>query len=151
MACLSRKNFSKRKSEKRGTWWLGNSPAAAARASCAPTPAQPHGAPMVAPKALHSYPKSIPSHPSSGGQVLMPTAPGGNIPDPAAQRHHALNPCAPGEAAEEAQWHSCATGPTGCLRGRRRWPCRGELQGSGSQQSPERLTVFFRTIRCTRS
>ena len=52
---LSRKNFSKRKSEKRDTWWMmGNFPAAA---SLGFLPTQPHGTPSVAQKAPHSYPR----------------------------------------------------------------------------------------------
>ena len=39
--------------------------------------------------------------PSSRGQTLKPTAPGGRVPDAATQRHLAPNPCDPGEAAEE--------------------------------------------------
>ena len=112
----------------------------------------------VGPGGTWQLPSQV-STPEAWGRVLIrtcrtqaahpatPAGPGQSMPDPAAQRHRAPNPCTPlgssrGGTHLHSQWqpqgHPCPAGPTGSLRGRWRRSHRGELQGSESQQSPER-------------
>ena len=135
VASLSRRNFSKRKSEKKRhsvavwgvllkqppwppvpltlpshvalPWWH--------RGPCTHTQSQWR----VSTQTFNCGTGGCPSSPCSRGQVLTSEAQGWTVPDPASQRHLAPKPCAQGEAAEEA--HTCilsgSHGSTPALQG----------------------------------
>ena len=150
-ADFGRMNFSKRKCEKRHSQRLfRNSPAATVPSSALLTLPSPlvlpwwHGRPCA-----HTRRPRESAHPNLRDQQLP------DLPLPQAWDRAPLTPPprgtkypTPAPLGKQHRRHApastAAAGPTGSLRGKLTHPCRGELQCSGSQQSPERFNPVGR-------
>ena len=152
-AGLSRRNFSKTKRGKTSTQWLFGEFCCSRHPSLLrpyPCPSAWHSSSDVeGPSLTHKAP----------GKVLIRTCGDWWMPDHACRpRRECSLPCCPEvpctqplrpggssrggmhlHLQQQSQLHPCPAGPNGYLRGRWRPTRRRELQGSGSQQSPERL------------